>query len=45
MYTGSGKYAAMGKVRFRAEAMAGRYRARGCGVDIRGLGFKGSYEV
>lgn len=32
-------------VRFRAEAMARRHRACGCGVDICELGFRGSYEV
>lgn len=35
----------MYRVRFRAEAMAGRYKARGYEVDICKLEFKGSYEV
>lgn len=35
----------MYRVRFRAEAMGKRYKARGCEVDICELEFKGSYEV
>lgn len=35
----------MYRVRFRAEAMAKRYKACGYEVDICELEFKGSYEV
>ena len=35
----------MYRVRFRAEAMAKRYKAHGDEVDICKLEFKGSYEV
>lgn len=35
----------MYRVRFRAEAMAKHYKARGYEVDICKLEFKGSYEV
>lgn len=36
---------AMYRERFRAEAMAKRYKAHGYEVDICELEFKGSYEV